>query len=49
MKTILITGAAGGMGRATASLFQKQGWRVFALDRVAIEQQENIIPIVADW
>lgn len=48
MKTILITGAAGGMGRATASLFQKQGWRVFALDRVAIEQEENIFSIVAD-
>ena len=48
MKTILITGAAGGMGRATASLFQKQGWRVFALDRVAIEQDENIFSIVAD-
>ena len=48
MKTILITGAAGGMGRATASLFQKQGWRVFALDRVAIEQEENIVPIVVD-
>ena len=48
MKTILITGAAGGMGRASVSLFQKQGWRVFALDRVAIEQEENIIPVVAD-
>ena len=48
MKSILITGAAGGMGRATASLFQKQGWRVFTLDRVAIEQDENIFPIVAD-
>ena len=48
MKSILITGAAGGMGRATASLFQKQGWRVFALDRVAIEKDENIFPIVAD-
>ena len=48
MKTILITGAAGGMGRASVFLFQKQGWRVFALDRVAIEQEENIISIVAD-
>ncbi len=48
MKTILITGAAGGMGRATVSLFQKQGWRVFALDRIAVEQEENIVPIVAD-
>ena len=48
MKTILITGAAGGMGRATVSLFEKNGWRVFALDRVAIEEKENITPIVAD-
>ena len=48
MKTILITGAAGGMGRATCTLFAKQGYHVFALDRVAIEQQENITPIVAD-
>ena len=48
MKTILITGAAGGMGCASVSLFQKQGWRVFALDRVAIEEKENITPIVAD-
>ena len=48
MKTILITGAAGGMGRATVSLFEKSGWRVFALDRVAIEEKENITPIVAD-
>jgi NAD(P)-dependent dehydrogenase (short-subunit alcohol dehydrogenase family) len=48
MKSILITGAAGGMGRATVSLFEKSGWRVFALDRVAIEEKENITPIVAD-
>lgn len=48
MKTILITGAAGGMGRASVSLFQKNGWHVFALDRVAIEEAENITPIVAD-
>ena len=48
MKTILITGAAGGMGHATVSLFEKSGWRVFALDRVAIEETENVIPIVAD-
>ena len=48
MKTILITGAAGGMGRASVSLFQKSGWRVFALDRVAIEETESVTPIVAD-
>ena len=48
MKTILITGAAGGMGRATVDLFAAQGYHVFALDRVAIEETENITPIVAD-
>lgn len=48
MKTILITGAAGGMGRATSALFVKQGYHVFALDRVAVEAEENITPIVAD-
>ena len=48
MKTILITGAAGGMGHATVSLFEKSGWRVFALDRVAIEETENVTSIVAD-
>ena len=48
MKTILITGAAGGMGRATVELFAAQGYHVFALDRVAIEAGERITPIVAD-
>ena len=48
MKTILITGAAGGMGREAVSLFQRSGWRVFALDRVAIEETENVTSIVAD-
>ena len=48
MKTILITGAAGGMGRATVDLFAAQGYHVFALDRVAIEAGERITPIVAD-
>ena len=48
MKTILITGAAGGMGRATVELFAAQGYYVFALDRVATPAGEHIIPIVAD-
>ena len=48
MKTILITGAAGGMGRATVDLFVAQGYQVFALDRVAIDQTEKVTPIVAD-
>lgn len=32
-KTILITGAAGGIGRATVALFSQQGWRVIGVDR----------------
>lgn len=32
-KTILITGAAGGIGRATVALFAQSGWRVVGVDR----------------
>ncbi len=32
-KTVLITGAAGGIGRATVALFTKKGWRVLGVDR----------------
>lgn len=32
-KTVLITGAAGGVGRATAKLFHEKGWRVIGVDR----------------
>lgn len=32
-KTVLITGAAGGIGRAAISLFAEKGWRVIGVDR----------------
>lgn len=32
-RTVLITGAAGGIGRATVALFAEQGWRVVGVDR----------------
>lgn len=32
-KTILITGAAGGIGRATVHLFTQRGWQVIGVDR----------------
>lgn len=32
-RTMLITGAAGGIGRATVGLFTKKGWRVIGVDR----------------
>lgn len=48
MEYVLITGASGGMGNATAKLFKQKGYTVLALDKVACEKEENIIPIVAD-
>ena len=32
-KTVLITGAAGGIGRATVALFAEKSWRVIGVDR----------------
>jgi NAD(P)-dependent dehydrogenase (short-subunit alcohol dehydrogenase family) len=32
-KTVLITGAGGGIGRATVELFSTKGWRVIGVDR----------------
>ena len=34
-KTLLITGASGGIGRATVHLFASKGWRVVGVDRVS--------------
>ena len=35
-KTVLITGILGGIGRATAEVFSKQGWLVIGVDRTAL-------------
>ena len=48
MKNILITGAYGGMGYATAVALRDQGFRIFALDRMVGEAEEGIIPIEVD-
>jgi len=48
MKSILITGAFGGMGYESAQLLAQRGYRVFALDRAVGEGIQNIIPIQAD-
>ena len=48
LKTVLITGAYGGMGRAAAMLYRQSGFRVIALDKKCGEAEEGIIPIEAD-
>lgn len=49
MKSVLITGAYGGMGRATAERLAHEGYRVYALDRCVLpSKNENIVPLEAD-
>ena len=36
VRTVLITGAAGGIGQATVAHFSSQGWRVIGVDRKAV-------------
>ena len=40
MKTIFITGASSGLGKATAKLFAKNGWKIIATMRNPAEQTE---------
>jgi glucose 1-dehydrogenase len=37
IRTVLITGAAGGIGRATVQLFADQGWCVIGVDRASFD------------
>lgn len=48
MRSVLITGAYGGMGRAATATFRRQGFRVFALDQRVDAPSEGVIPIQAD-
>lgn len=47
-KNVLITGAASGIGYATARHFAEQGCRVIAIDRTPLENEENIRFFSAD-
>ena len=48
MKYILVTGAFGGMGRATVKALAGRGFSVFALDRKVGKAEEGIIPVETD-
>jgi NAD(P)-dependent dehydrogenase (short-subunit alcohol dehydrogenase family) len=47
-KTVLITGAGGGLGGTTAALFADRGWTVYAADLRAPAAGPNIIPVEMD-
>lgn len=47
-QSILITGAYGGMGKATVKALKDRGFRIFALDKIVGTAEDGIIPIKAD-
>ena len=47
-RSVLITGANGGMGKATVNALRDQGYRVFALDKCKGTEEENVVQIEAD-
>lgn len=48
MKTVLITGACGSLGRAAAFAFAKAGWAVYAADKIEFDGGDGITPVVMD-
>ncbi len=48
MKYVIVTGAYGGMGRATTLALVKAGYTVFALDKTVKEREDGIIPVAVD-
>lgn len=46
--SILITGAYGGMGKATVKALKDKGFRVFAMDKTSGKEEEGVLTIEAD-
>ncbi len=47
-RVALITGAAGGIGRALVAVFETQGWRVVSTDRVTLDRPGHVVGSLAD-
>jgi NAD(P)-dependent dehydrogenase (short-subunit alcohol dehydrogenase family) len=47
-KTVAITGAASGIGKAAMQRLASQGWEVFALDVARVAVAPNVTPLVCD-
>ena len=48
MKYALVTGAAGGMGKATVAALLRENYFVFALDKATPEEKEGVMPLAVD-
>lgn len=48
MKYVLVTGANGGMGKATVEALRESGYGVFALDKTLCDEKENVYPVEVD-
>lgn len=47
-KCVLVTGAYGGMGKATVDKLKKEGYFVFALDKKVGKRESDVMPIECD-
>jgi len=48
MRYVAVTGAYGGMGRATVNALREKGFYVFAIDKSVREPEGNVLPVEAD-
>lgn len=48
MSTVLVTGAAGGLGAAVVEMFASRGWTVYAADVVEPAVRDGVVPLVVD-
>ena len=47
-RSVVVTGAYGGMGRAASLLLTSRGFRVYALDLSVLPPEKNIVPLQCD-